>query len=177
MWSFDDFNNTIFCSRVEILYDGSILQKTVRVIENQKIWYYLNGKSVSGSDLPNSFTSIEEISNVISKFNTKQACAGIVEQNLFTMAKTSRLSCFRDSSGGCMRSRDCRYVAGKTKLCDRCRQLKNYLLKQLRASLKKSPTMLKNKRGLLSAQMQKKKLDECRRRILSLQINEQVMIL
>lgn len=173
MWSFED--NVISCAYNKFFPNQAAIQKAVLMRNNQQMLYYLNGKNVNGKNLALLFASMEDISDRIAKFNTTVLCQDILDANLFTMVKSSRLSCDVDKTNSCLRSSGCQQIAENNKLCASCRKMKNYLRKQLKnSSTKQKVAEVHHGRGSLITRMKQSKLDGCRRKMRSIQLKEKV---
>ena len=165
MWSFDNtVRPTIFCTNVNILPNGKMLVRSLQVLKAQTVEYYFNGKQIPSNDLARSFSSIEELSELVVAFERKTPCVGIADPKLHNVKMSSRLSCVWDIDGA-LRSTKCSSVAGKVNLCGMCRLLKTYLRKRSKDGKNLIPTARSKFRCCSSTQKKQSQLDGCRRRI------------
>ena len=178
MWSFNESNQTICWTNPNFLSCGKMLVRTVQVLASQKVLHYFNGKKISSRDLEINFSSIEDLSRLITDFGLKTICTGIIsDHTLHTVDNTSsRISSVWDNDG-ILRSTKCAFVAEKFKLCGNCFALKNYL----RARLKTTQTQVQIPRPKFrccsSTKKKQTKIDNGRRRIRVLESRAKVTII
>lgn len=131
MWSFDQIKQMIYCISMDQLPNGNLNIKSVR-FQNKQVMYYVNGKIIPSSTtaLSNHFTTIEDISQLIKDFNDRKICSGIPQERFRNVNFPSRLSGTLDSAG-VLRSKFCRTISEKNRVCVQCLYLKKYLSQRL----------------------------------------------
>ena len=176
MWSFNENNQTICCTNPNFLPCGKMLVRTVQVLASQKVLYYFNGKKISSSDLENNFSSIEDLSRLIIAFGLKTICTGISDRTLHTVETSTRTSCVWDNDG-VLRSTKCSFVSEKSKLCEKCFALKQYIRKKLKTTQKQVEIKRPKFRCCSSTKQKQTKIDNGRRRIRVLESRAKVTII
>jgi hypothetical protein len=133
MWSFDKIKLMIYCISMDQLPNGNFNVKIVRFQNKQEVMYYVNGKIIPSSTtaLSNHFTTIEDISQLLKDFNNRKICSGIPQERFRNVNFPSRLSGTLDSTAGVLRSKFCRTISEKKRVCVQCLYLKKYLSQRL----------------------------------------------
>ncbi len=160
--------------------DGSLLIRTVRIKDSQILSYHYHGDVVYPIGLAHTFTSYEHLGELISAFGLTKPCATITERSLIqlAMASSTRLP-YRQNKHGDVESSYCQIVAYKGRQCMKCRNLKGYLMKQKKVYEKRANKCKRQYQLTLKWRMNAKqhKLDECRRKIRSLERKAKVVFL
>jgi hypothetical protein len=157
IWSFDDIKQMIYCMSMDQLPNGNLNIKSVRFQNKQEVMYYVNGTIIPSTTtaLSNHFTTIEDISQLIKDFNDRKICSGIPQERFRNVNFSSRLSATLDKAG-VLRSKYCRTISEKNRLCVKCLYLKKYLCERSSKMEVKIPISKERKKKSKLAEKQKK---------------------
>ncbi|XP_045026665.1 uncharacterized protein LOC123470465 isoform X2 [Daphnia magna] len=114
IWSFNQAKNAILCIYTDPLSNGTVTVKAILFRNSQEVSYHLNGKHIAPNSIPNHFSSMEDISNLIRNFHEKNICV-VFDAN------------------GVIRSGFCKILMDKKKRCVKCSTLKCYLQKTMKS--------------------------------------------
>lgn len=141
VWSFDEQTKNAFCSNHEFS-DGKLMIKSVQILNKNQALFYINGKSISTSDLICQFQNHKELSDILVTFHSRIPCVGIENHSLENIEVSDR--CLGMKEGNVWRSKQCVVFAEKKNLCSKCQNLKVYLMKKKRLP-PKDPMVRKRK--------------------------------
>lgn len=126
VWSFNKLKNHIYCICPDSLPNGILVVKTVRILPSQEVSYHVNNRIIASRCLSPSFKSPEDLSRLITVFNSMKICNGIINPSLQD-TDVARLPGVIDANGE-VRSRKCTFISDVNSLCANCQLLRSNIL-------------------------------------------------
>lgn len=137
-WTYSSELNLLSCLNMSRSTNGCVFNKTALVTSKSTVALLFNGVKISPSGLCTSFSSYDDLSEIIRVLDQLSYCTGICDESLKDVTETNKMSGRKDVLG-VWRSENCSFIGGngRTGLCPKCAVFRKYLNKKSKLELSK----------------------------------------
>lgn len=124
-WNWTSLNGKPYCVAM-VEKNGKILVNKSFLVSGDTIQYHIRGKLIAPGELACYFSTLQELNDIISNFDSVQLCPGCTDHDLLLLNHHTSNGGTRKTN--CWRSNDCLYIKLNDEVrCKKCTNLKKQL--------------------------------------------------